>query len=81
MSKVSLITGLVDMFVTWTALAYFGGVTVFSTTPIGIWNSILVPIMGLMTIHSVVGLFVMAKNPNGSQEYLRELDQENDNSA
>jgi hypothetical protein len=71
LSKANLLTGPFDMFATWTALAYLGG-DVFSSTPIGIFNYIQVPIMALMTIPTLIGLVAIAKNPVGYQAYLAE---------
>ena len=73
LSEISMLTSGLDMFVTWTSLAYFGGSAVFSTTPIGIWNYVQVPIMGLMTVNSVAGLLACALNMDGYEEYLRNL--------
>ena len=82
LSKANLLTGPLDFFVTWTALAYFGGAAVFSSTPIGIFNYIQVPIMALMTIPTVFGLVAVAKDPEGYQQYLDPpLEQENNDEA
>tara|TARA_Y100000590_G_C15635830_1_gene982960 strand:+ start:981 stop:1430 length:450 start_codon:yes stop_codon:yes gene_type:complete len=70
LSKANLLTGPLDMFVTWTAFAYYGGTAVFSSTPIGIFNNIQVPIMALMTIPTLIGLISVAKDPAGYQRYL-----------
>jgi len=80
LSKANMLTGPLDMFVTWTALAYFGG-DVFSTTPIGIFNYIQVPVMALMTIPTLIGLVAVARDPVGYQKYLidREGRKENQN--
>ena len=71
LSKANMLTGPLDMCVTWTALAYFGG-DVFSTTPIGIFNYIQVPLMALMTIPTLIGLIAVARDPVGYQKYLAE---------
>ncbi len=43
LSKANVLTFLLDMMVTWTAFAYFGGSDVFSSSAIGIFNYIQVP--------------------------------------
>ena len=70
LSKANLLTGPLDMFVTWTAFAYYGGYDVFSSTPIGIFNSVQVPIMALMTIPTLISLVAVARDPVGYQRYL-----------
>jgi hypothetical protein len=77
LSKANLLTGPLDMMVTWTAFAYFGGLSVFSTSPIGIFNYVQVPIMAIMTIPTLVGLVAIAKNPAGYQQYLEERNNPN----
>ena len=72
LSKANLLTGPLDMCVTWTSFAYFGG-NVFSSTPIGIFNYIQVPIMALMTIPTIISLLAVAKDTNGYQNYLQTL--------
>ena len=72
LSKANMLTGPLDMFVTWTSLAYFGGSSVFSSTPIGIFNYIQVPIMALMTIPTVIGLVAVARDPKAYQDYLNQ---------
>tara|TARA_A100001015_G_C14747760_1_gene616270 strand:- start:153 stop:650 length:498 start_codon:yes stop_codon:yes gene_type:complete len=79
LSKASQWTSGLDMFVTWTSFAYFGGTAVFSTTPIGIWNWIQVPLMAVMTIPTVVGFFAIAFNEDGYQEYLNKEDKKGEN--
>jgi hypothetical protein len=70
LSKASQLTGALDMFVTWTSFAYFGGTAVFSSTPIGLWNWVQVPLMAVMTIPTVVGFLAIAFNEDGYQAYL-----------
>ena len=79
LSKANQLTGPLDFFVTWTSLAYFGGSAVFSTTPIGIFNYIQVPIMAFMTVPTLIGLVAIARDPKGYQQYLQTLDNEDTN--
>ena len=73
LSKVSLLTSGLDMCVTFTALAFLG-TSVFSTTPIGIFNYVQVPIMALMGLHYFISLFTCAFNPEGYENYLKTLE-------
>ena len=74
-SKASMLTCALDMCVTWTALAYFGG-NVFGTSAIGIFNYIQVPMMAIMTIPTLLGLIVVARDPEGFRQYLENGNQE-----
>ena len=78
LSKASQWTGGLDMFVTWTSFAYFGGTDVFSSTPIGVWNWIQVPLMAVMTIPTVVGFLAIAFNEDGYQKYLNKNKKNNE---
>ena len=67
-----MLTCAFDMFTSWTAFAYFGG-DVFGSSAIGIFNYIQVPMMALMTIPTVVGLIAVARDPDGYNQYLQNL--------
>jgi len=72
LSKASMLTGPLDMYVTWLSFAYFGGSAVFSTSPIGVFNVIQCVMQGMMTIQMTVGLLAMAKDPKGYKKYLED---------
>ena len=74
LSKANLLTGPLDMFVTWILFAYLGGFSVFSATPIGIFNCVQVPMMAVMTVPTVLGLVAVAKDQKGYQDYLKSLE-------
>ena len=69
LSKASMLTGPLDMYVTWLSFAYFGGSAVFSTSAIGVFNVIQCVMQGMMTIQMTVGLLAMAKDPKGYKKY------------
>ena len=72
LSKASMLTGPLDMYVTWLSFAYFGGSAVFSTSAIGVFNVIQCVMQGMMTIQMTVGLLAMAKDPRGYKKYLED---------
>ena len=72
LSKASMLTGPLDMYVTWLSFAYFGGSAVFSTSAIGVFNVIQCVMQGMMTIQMTVGLLAMAKDPKGYKKYLED---------
>ena len=78
-SKASMLTGPLDMFVTWTSFAYFGGSATLGSTPIGVFNWIQVVMMTMMTIQMTVGLFAMALDPNGFKNHFNNDDKNNAN--
>ena len=69
-SKASFHTLGLDLFVTWTALAYYGVNNVFDDSLLGVWNTISTIFMGVFTVQYLVCMVVVARNYNGFQRYL-----------
>ena len=73
-SKASFLTISVDMFVTWTLFAYFGGTDVFSKTPIGVWNIVQIVLSAVFTIPTMGGIILIANDYEGYEKYLHPED-------
>jgi len=73
-SKASFLTISVDMFITWTLFAYFGGADVFSKTPIGIWNVVQIVFSVAFTIPTIGGIILIANDYEGYEKYLHPED-------
>ena len=71
-TKASLFTINLDLFVTWTAFAYYGGSDVFSDSAIGVWNYIQVIMFSFFSASGIAGLFAIANDPNGFNKYLED---------
>tara|TARA_Y100000389_G_C17435732_1_gene505385 strand:+ start:107 stop:580 length:474 start_codon:yes stop_codon:yes gene_type:complete len=71
-SKASLLTVNMDLFISWTAFAYFGGGATLSSSPIGIWNYIQVVMFSVMSLANIVSLFAVALNQVGYRKYLED---------
>jgi hypothetical protein len=69
-SKASFLTISVDMFVTWTLFAYFGGADVFNKTPIGVWNVVQIVFSAAFTIPTIGAIILISRDYEGYEKYL-----------